>query len=820
MCNLSNDLSSSNISKLSIKDISRSNDANLKLSIEFYINESAININIDSNVINPNSNKNLSFFEIDDEGTLTGLTIEGLNEKILYIPSNVKNINFPKNYGNTTIINTEIINFSFARNFVGFVNNDTFINNNSIRSIIFDGCSNFTDWKQETFSRMQMLENISFEGCSSLVEIPKWGIDLCENLKSINLKKCYKLNKISANALQNCSNLTSIDLSSVDTAFTIGNSAFSGCNSLEFIDLSNIISFTCGSGNFNLKSLQKVITNSKLVHDLVAKYIDKTNSVLILNAQKLGNSIDYDIENKKYEKSGFLKNAIERANDDSILYYSCNNNGVMHTYGTIAHILKVLEINPNKEMHLIMSDRVYNSDWRSCNLDFFEDKEKFPNVHLYRTTLNEDSSGSLSAQYQYSISGIPEMDNGGIIDIIKKYNHENDKNVIYTADVTFNWFMTLWSNISPTLSQFTKNNCLTNYFNLFKMVDEVNLINDGTMSTNIFSNLTYNLYKTNDPIFYYDIENDTFPNMVELQKQVNKMSSEEFANWLNESATNFYYYMYSLISAGKSNEAGVTKTKYYVASTSMIKDVNNKSSTQFNDNVATDEYFNPYNAQGFNFIDFFSSFKKETFENFIYVSGIKDVNNVLRLSDAVNTFEGKNNIIWIGDRIAKSSSAVNSNAQKLVDILKHHININPDSYVYFKGHPREYKPTLNSLGEYEYWYVKQLKSRISYLINNDQSIPNELKEDYINRIMILDNQIPMEFFNASEIIKNNSKLYSKETNFIEYCTYSTYILSAEEYDFSLVDKIILSNSHNNDIVRRFGNGDDSLCFPNYKKYII
>lgn len=243
----------------------------------------------------------------------------------------------------------------------------------------------------------------------------------------------------------------------------------------------------------------------------------------------------------------------------------------MHVYGTIAHILKVLEINPNKEMHLIMSNKVYNSDWRTCNLDFFVNNPKYPNVHLYRTTLNEDSSGSLSAKYQYSISGIPEVNDGGIIDIIKKFHHENDKNVLYTADVTYNWFMCLWNNIAPIVSQYTKNNCVTNYFNLFKMIDEVNVINDGTMSTNVYSNLTYNLYKTSDPMFFYDIETDSFPNLVKLQKYVNNLSSEEFSNWLSISNVNFYYYMYSLISSGKSNEDGVTKMKYYIASSDMAK---------------------------------------------------------------------------------------------------------------------------------------------------------------------------------------------------------------------------------------------------------
>lgn len=811
-------LSTSDIQDLHINNLSNSQDSNLHLEIAFLVDNQPIKINIDTNVINPDSQTNLSYFVIDDSGNLTGLTEEGLSQTDLIIPSSVKYVNFPSNYAKNNITNAININFSFARDFIGFTNNDSFLNNNSIKTITFEGCSKFNDLKQGTFSRMKNLESINFHGCKSLTNIPKWAMDNCPTLMNINLNNT-SINRISSNAFEQCNNLTSINLSQIDTALTIDNNAFYGCNNLTSCDLSNIISFTCGSNNFNMSSLKKITCTSELVYNiLINKVIDK--NIINLITQKLGNSIEYEIKNKTYEKSGFLKNAIERANDDSILYYSCNNNGVMHTYGTIAHILKVLEINPNKEMHLIMSDKVYNSEWRSCNLDFFENNPKFPNVHLYRTTLNEDSSGSLSAKYQYSISDIPEVDNGGIIDIIKKYNHQNDKNVLYTADVTFNWFVCLWNNIAPIVSSYTKNNCLTNYFNLFKMIDEVNVINDGTMSTNIYSNLTYNLYKTNDSMFYYDISNDTFPNLVELQKKVNQMSSNEFLNWLNESSTNFYYYMYSLISSGKSNIDGITKMKYYVASTDMVKDVNNISSTQFNDNVNYDEYFDPYNSQGFNFIDFFSSFKKETYENFLYVSGIKNVNNVIEMSNIIDTFNGKNNVIWIGDRIAKNSNIARSNAQRLVDLLKYHLKLNPNTYVYFKGHPREYKPTLNSSGQYEYWYVNTLLNYAYQIIDSDNSIPIELKSDYKSRIKVLDNQIPMEFFNGSNIIKNNSNLYNENTTFIEYCTYSTYVLSAEEYDFNFIDKILINNNNNRDIEKRFGNGNDSLCFPNSKKYII
>ena len=185
-------------------------------------------------------------------------------------------------------------------------------------------------------------------------------MDNCPTLMNINLNNT-SINRISSNAFEQCNNLTSINLSQIDTALTIDNNAFYGCNNLTSCDLSNIISFTCGSNNFNMSSLKKITCTSELVYNiLINKVIDK--NIINLITQKLGNSIEYEIKNKTYEKSGFLKNAIERANDDSILYYSCNNNGVMHTYGTIAHILKVLEINPNKEMHLIMSDKVYNSE--------------------------------------------------------------------------------------------------------------------------------------------------------------------------------------------------------------------------------------------------------------------------------------------------------------------------------------------------------------------------------------------------------------------------------------------------------------------------
>ena len=166
-------LSTSDIQDLHINNLSNSQDSNLHLEIAFLVDNQPIKINIDTNVINPDSQTNLSYFVIDDSGNLTGLTDEGLSQTDLIIPSSVKYVNFPSNYAKNNITNAININFSFARDFIGFTNNDSFLNNNSIKTITFEGCSKFNDLKQGTFSRMKNLESINFHGCKSLTNIPK-----------------------------------------------------------------------------------------------------------------------------------------------------------------------------------------------------------------------------------------------------------------------------------------------------------------------------------------------------------------------------------------------------------------------------------------------------------------------------------------------------------------------------------------------------------------------------------------------------------------------------------------------------------------------
>lgn len=112
------------------------------------------------------------------------------------------------------------------------------------------------------------------------------------------------INIIYFNAFEFCISLENIDLSNMDSALIIDNNAFNGCSKLSIVNLSNIISFSLGNNNFNLLSLTKIICTSKLVNDIL---INKTTNknIIELNTQKLGNSISYEIINKKYEKSVF-----------------------------------------------------------------------------------------------------------------------------------------------------------------------------------------------------------------------------------------------------------------------------------------------------------------------------------------------------------------------------------------------------------------------------------------------------------------------------------------------------------------------------------
>ncbi len=67
--------------------------------------------------------------------------------------------------------------------------------------------------------------------------------------------------------------------------------------------------------------------------------------------------ISLSAKQREYEETNARENLLEdakqkAADDQAVLVYSVNWLGVLHKFGTVSHLLKVLELNPKKEIQI------------------------------------------------------------------------------------------------------------------------------------------------------------------------------------------------------------------------------------------------------------------------------------------------------------------------------------------------------------------------------------------------------------------------------------------------------------------------------------
>lgn len=783
ICNLANDeISPDLIQDLKIINNSINDDDKLILSIELIISNNLISLEISTEVINPNSNKNLLNFNIDNNGVLTSLTSEGLKQTELIIPSTVKYVQFASNYAKNNIINAEKINFSFAREFIGFSNTNTFLGNKNIKTLSFEGCNKFNDWKQGTFSRMEMLESLNLNGCSSLIEIGKWGIDSCANLVEINLNGCTSLSKINGYAFENCTSLKKIDFSQCSEYWTILDiSAFNNCSNLEIINFENISYLNTGVKVFSgCNKLSKILINYPKLYESLKYTFDNSNlgmnfdEIIVINKKSTAyDGLNNTLNSIEYNENAFLENAQQVANDDSVLYYSVNWAATLHRYGAIAHILKVLELNPNKEIHIIATKQIYSES--SYDLNKFNE---YPNVNLkwidYKTISEYD----------------PNNFNFVVIDSFINDVDSTKNNVLYTADFNFLYNFKKEFSIN-SINSTMKDNLTNTYFMANKLFNQINVLGDGTASVYFYNNNSYFATSNNG----FNFVSDTYPRLIEIQKETRKMSKEEFRSWLDEDITNPYYYMLSSASASKNyNNDDITNVNYYVTYTNMIKDANNISSSILSYNKFFDQYYDPYNTLGMNFINFINSFKKDTLD--IFCDIIKCPN--LDLDNYIEQFSNSYNVVYGGILMSGDSTKITQQAERLIKLAKlNSKNANGQKLqIWYKGHPRDSS---------NYW--DNLLAKINELVTSDNSIEN--KSMFIEQFKCLQKEIPIEVYLGAGIFNN----YPNKNSLVKiYGTYSTYVLSLLANDMKdLIEKIIVSDANLSEITNFFGN--DSYSFP-------
>lgn len=457
-----------------------------------------------------------------------------------------------------------------------------------------------------------------------------------------------------------------------------------------------------------------------------------------------------------------------------VLYYAVNWAATLHRYGEIAHILKVLELNPNKEIHIIATKQIFSES--SFDLNIFNE---YPNVNLkwinYSTTIGEYDPNNFN--FPVIDSFINDVDPG-------------KNNILYTADFNFLYNFKKEFSIN-SINNTMKDNLTNTYFMVNKLFNQINVLGDGTASAYFYNNNSY--FATSNSGFNF--VNETYPRLIEIQKETRKMSKEEFRSWLDEDLTNPYYYMLSSASASKNyNNNDITNVNYYVTYTNMIKDVNNVSSSILSYNKYFDQYFDPYNTLGMNFINFINSFKKDTLD--IFCDIIKCPN--LDLDNYIEQFSNSYNVVYGGILMSGDATKITQQAERLIKLAKlNSKNVNGQKLqIWYKGHPRDSS---------NYW--NKLLAKINELVILDNSIEN--KTIFIEQFKCLQKEIPIEVYLGAGIFNN----YPNKNSLVKiYGTYSTYVLSLLANGMKdSIERIIITDANLSEIKNFFGN--NSYSFP-------
>lgn len=789
--NLSNNvLKREDIIDFSIQDLSQNIDQNLQLQININCVGGGINLEINSNIINPNNDINLSYFIINENGELEGLTESGLNQSELIIPSNVKIVTWPSRYGENVIKNVRKINFGFARNFTGFKNNESFCRNESIQEISFNGCSKLTTLGNGIFSRCSKLEKVSFNGCSNLTNIPQYAFSFPDksssSLLEVDFTNCKKLETIEDYAFKNCAKLTKLDFSTTSEFWnSIKTEAFVNCDHLTTLNLSKISKIqTVATNIFNgCIALSKVEISSAFIQKkLITPYQNANLSNAyedVVSSKNRFNSSYQNINDTtntiKYDEDAFLMNAENVAYDDSVLWYSVNWGATLHKYGCITHLLKVLELNPNKEIHLIATKTWYPENKFDLQLLV----NTYPNIHLKWV----DRNISQTASQSFKLAGY---------DLFMNDVDSTKINILYTAD--FNFLYNFNGDIDVnSINNEMKNNLTDSYFRAMNLFKEINVIGDGTASVHFYNDRAY--HAMSNSYFYFDPQTQTFPKLIELHKMCSKMTSQEFRDWLDQDKVNAYIYMLSTACASKSTIInGSSRVNVYMPYTGLVKDVNNITSSELKDNQYFNEYFDPYNTMGMNFIKLVNSYNKSTLDLFCDIIKCPQ----LDIENYENEFSNAYNIIYGGKKMAGNNETITSEAQRLIKVAKLHANSTNglNLKIWFKGHPTDFD---------SYWNT--LKNKIKELIKNDESIDN--KELFMQQFQCLKKEIPIEIYLASGVFNNNA---DKQIHVKIYTSYSTYVLSMIANNMiDSIENIIVNQDNINEITKFFGT--ESLCFP-------
>lgn len=763
---------------------STSNDDTLVIDFDISLNngQSLIVDNLETEVVNVDAevNKNNFQFKDKDQNIIIGISDKGKKQKELYFPSNVTTLELKDHYSNDNDLSElEKIDFSYCTNLSKIDGFGAFSNCPNLKYVSFFGNEELKALPNSFLANNKKLKTIIFDNCYQLTKISQNFASGCSNLSNISLKDCVNLNLIEKEAFK-ATAIETIDLSSTYRdweAIQLG--VFADCENLREVNLSNINDILITSSSFpnyedrkikilgNSENIKEIITNNFPNCEYVATEPNNNINVGYYGINKIINDDTFynDIQD------AFLNNARDVANRKDVnLFYCINSSNKANQYGMIAHLINILEINPNINAHLLISREVS----KQFNLDILT--TNYGNNIKLHIVDNLDINNINNFNFQYAKD---------ILEIVQDNKLTN--NVLYIDDYSFLNFVKDEVNNETNISFTQQSNIINSYYQIAKNFNEINIIPNGIESTDFYSNKLFNLFNNlNNKIFEFNESTNTFDGLINLQEEyVSNKNEQEAMSFISQSDENFWIFVASLITSNNLNQTkNVVQVNYYVPTTNMIKDINNYSSEQFNANILENEYFDPYNSKGYglkNLIGNLTTNHNKGMESFLKVFNVP----VDELIATKNQFSNYNNVVFeVADQ--SEDQVVNNLKQILMNLIDGELQIKEKLQIWLKF----------ETGTVDDSYYERIITRIS------TAIPDLNKEQFKK----LSNSITFDVYNAYGIFDNDETTTVKQ--YVQYSSYALMALNDNNNTF-----VIINDFELNDIWYRFGNPNNSLCFP-------
>lgn len=446
-------------------------------------------------------------------------------------------------------------------------------------------------------------------------------------------------------------------------------------------------------------------------------------------------------------KDGLLVDAVEKANKkDNVLMYSINWIAVLHKYGSFLHFLKILEINPNKEIYIYVQTDSNKQSPYSIFSYVANLKDKFPNVKL--RVIDKWNSWE-TFLFHHSI-------------IENDLKNLKDKKVdIYLDDYAIlKTLESYYSLIENDKSVDLANQLILDNYSFLSQMNSINLIADGTASFRFYDNsfakglaLTGNVFdnSTNSFKLSDQIRQDLYLGNISKSELLNK-NKYSGALLLQSFVTSF----------APLNDSKTMPTKYFNSGTTTIIDMNSNNSLALSSLKNSGLFFDPYFSVSANIIGFFNSLKAESrtlFQDALSISDVQDKNSLM---------SNKISLVYSG-RLMESDEILTQEAKRIIRETIDNQNLLPIQ-VLFKAHPRESSD-----------YQTKLINKINSLYG---------KEDASNWLKFLNKANPFEYYVFEGFISSDPSVNQIVKYYAAFST-TIYFIDANN-QLNDIEKIIVS----------------------------